>query len=149
MGELVRIQYNDKVEINTRLIYRLLIYLGYADHALEQNAPVTIQANQTKVNATLDWLIYRLDRGQKTRPCLCIHTLEPNFPIDQAVIDQSRSLAFGKNAPHYMICNGDRLLVMKYKIQGDDTLIDIKVDEFPFFWKELARKVGYSAIGNL
>lgn len=142
-------RYADKAEVNTRFVYRLLLYLEYPDYAMEQNAPVNIRADLTMVETTVDWLIWSVNGTERLAPLMFIYTVEPGVDIDDVALAQAHSRAYGVGVPVYGVTNGRRMVVCRYDVRQDRIRLDTLVNNLPFLWDELVQEMGYDRIVDL
>lgn len=108
---LKTLRYRSPADINTRFIYRILIYLGYSEPGFEQNVSVAVPLENLTWNLTADWIVYDIDNGERGIPLFIVRSIGPTQSIDSSVIAQARMMAFALGVSTYVVTNGDDIKV--------------------------------------
>ena len=148
-GSLPSAQYRNRLEVNTRFVYRFLQFLGYPDAALRQDVPADIQADTINVRGHLDWLVHNMN-GINTltlgKACLAVRTLEPGSLIDELIVSQVRSCAFAEDVPLFVVTDGTRIEVYATKVKQQRAVMETSIDRLEFDWNDFVNELGFGNI---
>ena len=148
-GSLPSAQYQNRLEVNTRFVYRFLQFLGYPDAALRQDVPADIQADTINVRGHLDWLVHNMN-GINTltlgKACLAVRTLEPGSLIDELIVSQVRSCAFAEDVPLFVVTDGTRIEVYATKVKQQRAVMETSIDRLEFDWNDFVDELGFGNI---
>lgn len=145
---LTRATYRNRLEVNTRFVYRLLQNLGYPDAALQQDVPANIQADTINVRGHLDWLVHNMNGGNLGNACFAVRTIEPGSVIDDLVVSQVRSCAFAQDVPFFVVTDGTQIKVYETKERQRDSVMESPAATLPNEWDDLVDELGFGNVDD-
>lgn len=141
--EIANITYRNETEVEVKLIYPLLRFLGYGAEDFQVRVPVMVQVGRQQITGEADWVVWNMPAGSGARQAnLVIEAKGPQQQLTGETQAQARSYAFGLNAPLYMLTNGCRVQVFRREAQFDICLLESELDALASSWKILAQAVG-------
>jgi len=141
--EIADLAYRNETEVEVKLIYPLLRFLGYRAEDFQVRVAVTVQVGRQQITGEADWVVWSTAAGSGSRrPHLVIEAKGPEEQLTNEAQAQARSYAFGLNAPLYLLTNGRRIQLFRREAQFDTCLLESELDALPSSWNVLAQAVG-------
>jgi hypothetical protein len=141
--EIADLAYRNETEVEVKLIYPLLRFLGYGAGDFQVRVPVTVQVGRQQITGEADWVVWNKPAGSGARrPHLIIEAKGPQEQLTDEAQAQARSYAFGLNAPLYLLTNGRRIQLFRREAQFDTCLLESELDALASSWKVLAQAIG-------
>lgn len=134
---LSTIQCHNEVEVEIKIVYPMVRFLGYPNGAVRIRHPVRVQFGQQKLQGVADWVLF-----QGTKPWVVIEAKAPHQTLDVEARGQARSYAFALGAPFYMLTNGRQLGLYRLDMGGDRCLLECDLGGLAPHWGELEKWVG-------
>ncbi len=135
--ELPHHRYRNEIEVEVKFIYPLLRFLGYTANDLQIRVAVPIQVGRGIQNSTADWVILKNDH-----PCFIIEAKEDQQGLNDKVLGQARSYAYGLNLNRYVVTNGKTFQIWDRGTQNDKLTLHFQVGEIQQYWGKLKELIG-------
>jgi hypothetical protein len=134
-------------EVEHYFVIPLLEALGYVEEDIFVGRPVVQHEGTIHHKTQADVVVYNGQSRDPGNSLLVIETKRAARELDNDAVSQARSYALWVNAPHYLVTNGDDLLV--YALRGglqDVKLLTVRRTELRRRWTELADLLSRAAI---
>jgi hypothetical protein len=143
LNSLQLTQFRNGIDVQAKLIFPLMLYLGYRENAMEIRVPAGTPESRRYVPGEADWVIW--GRGpdlERPQALLVLAAKDPTQPLDSTVQPQVRSHASSMNAPTYALTNGRRLQVFQWGADGDTCVVDCALDNLAKVWADVYQAMG-------
>jgi hypothetical protein len=138
---LAHTSFRNEVEVEVKFICPFVQYLGYYSENISLREAVKFNVGREPIRGEADWV---LKESNTNVVRVVIEAKSPSQPIDDTVIDQARSYAFGLNAPIYVVTNGKYLRIYQRGILRDICVIDCQVSKLAEVWPIVYQEIGLS-----
>lgn len=135
--EIKRPDYYSESDVEAKLIYPMMRFLGYAAEEIKMRVSVNVQMGRSQVMGIADWVI-----SKGPIKFLVIEAKEQGQALNQAVQDQARSYCYGMNIPMYLITNGTDIKVYERGLNEDVCVFSSRVDQLREQWAMLEARIG-------
>jgi hypothetical protein len=136
-NELPRNIYRNEVEVEIKFVYPLLRFLGYSSNDLQARVDTPVQVGRKKEVPTADWVI--LKNG---KPFFIIEAKKHNQQINEEVLAQARSYAYGLNISHYAVTNGREFSIYTRGNESDTRIMRCNIEQLEENWEKLKAIIG-------
>lgn len=135
--EVKDISFNSELEVETKFVYPLLRYLGYAPYNLRMRLSVSVPVGRQKVAGIADWVVC-----QSGKPIIIVEAKDKSQSLNEAVQEQARSYCFALNCPTYILTNGQHVQVYRRGLDVDRMVFNCRLDELSEKWGSLYEIIG-------
>ncbi len=136
LARLPIIAYRGELEVEIKLIYPLVSFLGYKENEITIRHDVEVQVGRQGVKGEADWVLWSNDNG-KRQAVVIIEAKAPSQTLDQIVQAQARSYAFALNAPVYALTNGREFHIYCRGVQNDICKVKCSIDRLAQEWSTI------------
>ena len=135
--EIKNIEYASELEVETKFIYPMMRYLGYAAKALKMRVEVIVRVGRADVRGVADWVVY-----DANRPKIVVEAKSDCQWLDSQTQEQARSYCFALNVPMYILANGKEVKVYFRGVGSDELVFQSSAAELSQKWGELYELIG-------
>lgn len=137
--EAARAQYISELDVEIKVIYPLVRFLGYDVSQIKTRVSIGIQVGRQKMTGIADWVIYKAETG---KPFFVIEAKEQGQPLSGDEQGQARSYAYALSAPYYLVTNGRRFQVYERGVENDTLRLAFEVSQIAEHWDGLQKILG-------
>lgn len=134
-----------EVEVEAKLVFPLLWYLGYQEGEMTLRVPVTLVEGSRQQSLQADWVVQDAVFG----PLLVVEAKAPNKQLDESVQNQARSYAFYLGAPVYIVTNGKQVQIFHRHILSDHRKISCETARLGEVWSAVQESAGKEHVVEL
>ncbi|MFZ4662256.1 MAG: type I restriction enzyme HsdR N-terminal domain-containing protein [Caldilineaceae bacterium] len=142
--ELRNNSYQSEIDVEVKVVYPMLKYLGYLDKDVGLREQITIQVGRQQTRVEADWVVW----GTKAmkRALFIVEAKTPTQLLDDSVQGQARSYAFGLNCQLYVLTNGHEVQIYRRGVERDECLCNFKLKEIQTHWTTLFNTLGHASL---
>jgi len=129
--------YRNEIEVEFKLIFPLLLFLGYSPNDLQIRVNVNIQVGREKKTPAADWIVWK-----DGKPYFVIEAKKPEQTITREVLDQARSYAYGLNLNKYVVTNGKKIEVYIRGNEFDTKILEVSDEQIEDQWENIRHVIG-------
>lgn len=137
MQELPHYHYRNEIEVEIKVIYPMLRFLGYDANDLHVRVHVPIQVGRQAQNSAADWVVMK-----NGKPFFVIEAKKHDQSLNNEVLAQARSYAYGLNLNLYVVTNGTDLEIYSRGTERDTMVMGVRVNEIGTEWENIKKLIG-------